>query len=224
MTVFDADGFPQWESGAMTIELAPRNRWNFGGPEILSPKGVNLHRVDGTLGGGYRAFNDPTRFATAWQWTVGLDGHLYVHLPWFVRGIHSNGGNVWGPAVECEGYWHTPITDAQVQTLQRLLRDFGETVGFEINRANGALKEHREWAQTTCPGDSYAPLYAALAEEDEMTEEEIREIVRDELDKRGYELNVVQYLNLRTELAESAWDKDVDAEHLKAAIRAARGV
>lgn len=184
MTVFSVDGYPQWEPEAMTIDLAPRDRWNANGGPITNPRGVNVHRMDGRISPHYQVYRDPKRWPTAWHWSVDNEtGHLGVHLPWFVRGQHSNGGNVFGPAVEVSGYYYEPLSDAAVRTLMRLFGDFGETVGLEIRRDLGAIKEHREWALTTCPGDSYQRLYAAMARggEEDMTPEEVRAIVREEL-------------------------------------------
>jgi hypothetical protein len=159
----------------MTISLAPRDRWNAAGAEIRNPKGVNVHRMAGRISPHYTVLEDPARFPTLWHWTVdNRTGHLWVHAPWWVRGQHSNGGNVWGPAVETDGFIEEPVSPLAVATLQRLFRDFGETVGFEIRRDLGTIKEHREWGTTTCPGDSYQTLYAAMAPvvEEPMTPEE----------------------------------------------------
>lgn len=151
-------------------------------------------------GGRYSVMNDPDRYPTAWHGTVtGVPcrykgvvwpaGTLFQHYPINARLQHANAGNVIGPGFELEGTAPTPITDAQIATFRAIHRDIAEWRGKGFARdgtGRVGLVEHREapGAQTSCPGHRYDRLWIAIAtgeEEEEMTADEVREMIRAEL-------------------------------------------
>ena len=97
-------------------------------------------------------------------------------------------------AIENEGVAGQPINANQVQNLLRLAREWEAYTGKKATRDPAGprtLWEHNEvwnWASpnagpTACPSGRIQPFYDALEEEDDMTEDQVREIIREELAK-----------------------------------------
>lgn len=115
---------------------------------------------------------------TASTWTSG--GREANTAYW---AIEAEGGP---PGNESE-----PLTDAQVGTLLGLCREFEAHTGRQVV-PGATFREHGEVARqygyraTACPSNRYQRLYAMLAaeEEDDMTPEQVRVIVREVLDER----------------------------------------
>lgn len=87
-------------------------------------------------------------------------------------------------AIELEGgnypNYSEPMTDAQVATAIRLIREIAALRGWEDVRKGVYLHEHNEFQATACPSGRWARLYEAF-EEDDMTPDEVRAIVREEI-------------------------------------------
>lgn len=87
----------------------------------------------------------------------------------------SQEANEAGVAIESEGVAGTPLNEAQCATYVRLIRELEPWFGFELSRAAGTIKEHRELAQTACPSGRYDTAYAAL--EDDMADPRVDAII-----------------------------------------------
>lgn len=147
------------------------------------------HSLEGRRG-SYKAYEDPAREPTGWTGTVAYDGTLYQHAPVWAGLAHGGpNANPHGPGYEAEGGMDDgdgdgidePLTAAQVATYRRIHADLSAHTGFTYVRdgtnRDFRLVEHREAAQTACPSGRYAPLWAAL-EEDDMTPEQLARLER----------------------------------------------
>lgn len=134
-----------------------------------SGAGMVFHSMEGTYSGSMSVL-DSTR-PSSWMFSCRLNGELVQHYdvmssPWASGNATAN-CSLW--SVESEGYAGTPVNEAQVATLARLVREWeGHTGRAAVRQAT--LWEHREvwdWTSpnagpTSCPSGRYAPLYAAL--------------------------------------------------------------
>ena len=162
-------------------ELLPANRIY---PWRNTMRRIYHHSLEGRRG-SYTAYNDPNRFPTGWTGTVAYDGTAYQHAPVWAGLAHGGpDANPYGPGWEAEGGLDDgdgdgidePLTPAQVATYQRIHADMAAFTGFTYIRdgtnQDFRLVEHREAAQTACPSGRYAPLWAALNQEDSLTPED----------------------------------------------------
>lgn len=115
-----------------------------------------------------------------YHYYIRKDGSIYRGRPEWAVGAHATGHNDRSIGICCEGAYMTEIMPAaQLASLKALLRDIMGRYGAL------ALKRHRDVNPTDCPGDNF-PWEAARdyrKEEPEMTEAQVRAIVRDEMDK-----------------------------------------
>ena len=176
-----ADGFHDFA----VRELLPANRIY---PWRNTMRRIYHHSLEGRRG-SYTAYNDPNRFPTGWTGTVAYDGTAYQHAPVWAGLAH---GGPWansnGPGWEAEGGLDDgdgdgidePLTPAQVATYQRIHADMAAFTGYTYIRdgtnQDFRLVEHREAAQTACPSGRYAPLWAALNQEESLTPEDVAAI------------------------------------------------
>lgn len=179
------DGWITWA----IRDPGPASRWAAFGNVITPVNAIYHHSFEGWFnpvsdGDGYNVMNDPGMAPTAWHGTVTSrpvkfkgaslpPGTLFQHYPINARLQHANGGNVIGPGFELEGLAPTPITPDQVKTYLAIHRDIAEWTKKSYARPTG-LVEHREapGAQTSCPSERYAPLWAAIKAGGEVTKEE----------------------------------------------------
>lgn len=130
---------------------------------------------------GYNVMKDPARHPTGWHGTVVKrniwypTGTLVQHYPVFARLQHANGGNIIGPGFETEGVQAQPLLPEQVATWLRIHADMRAFTGKAYPRIPGngriGLCEHREAPggnTTECPSERYAPLWAAIANGDDV--------------------------------------------------------
>lgn len=177
-----------WIEG-LTRRLGPPNKVNPGKNDSL---GIVCHSMEGGLEGSLNEMFKPERQAS-WMFSNPKFGGLIQHYPVTSRtwtsGNSKANNTLW--AVESEGKAGEPLNANQVANMLLLAREFEAYTGKRIDRADN-LWEHNEvwdWATpnagpTACPSDRYEPFYNALLaieEEQGMTEEQIRAIVRDEL-------------------------------------------
>lgn len=134
-------------------------------------------------GDAYDVLTDPARYPTGYHWQVRYDGTLDQHYDVRLALVASNDGNFAGPAGEMEGFANEPANPAQVATWLRIHRDLAAFTGRTPKRVTTPklsyadlqriptgelwLLEHRQVGATSCPSERYAPLWAALVEEDD---------------------------------------------------------
>lgn len=142
--------------------------------------GICLHSMEGWLEGSFRELDKPDRQAS-WTFSLSLTGDLYQHYSvdssiWASGNFKANTSYV---ALELEGLASMPINAPQLKTLMRLLLELGYT------EPGVTIREHRQvWnletpnaGPTACPSERYAPLYAALKEENDMTTDEVNALI-----------------------------------------------
>lgn len=178
-----------WVDWAIRIDGIPDKVWS---PRRAKQYVVN-HSIEGNLGpalvparflsmakdgnGNYTA--DAQASVT---FVLHKDGRLIqmydlTQSPWTSG---SRAANEAGVAIETEGVAGELLNDAQVATYVRLIHELTPWFGFELSRAKGTIKEHRELAQTACPSGRYQSAYDALAaspapvpqEDDDVTAQE----------------------------------------------------
>ena len=141
--------------------------------------GMAWHSMEGSYAGSLSVL-DSAR-GGSWKFSVTQDGRLVQHCPvqcscWASGNSLANTA-LW--ATESEGRAGQPLSEAQVQTCLRLIRTWERYTGRKATREGGwgsgrTMHEHREVATlvtpnagpTACPSGRYAPLWAALEEDD----------------------------------------------------------
>ena len=131
---------------------------------------------------------------TSFMFWISVAGELVQMAPTeasvWTSGNKTANTSYW--PVECEGTVETgSLSGPQVNTCRRLIRDWEDYKGLVAAR-HVTMFEHREVAlldevnagPTACPSGRYLPLWALL-EGGEMTEEDVRAIVREELEAAG---------------------------------------
>lgn len=127
------------------------------------------HLSNGWVGIGYHYY-------------IRKDGSIYRGRPEWAVGAHATGHNDRSIGICCEGAYMTEtMPAAQLASLKALLRDIMGRYGTM------PLRRHRDVNATSCPGDRFpwAEAQDYMKEETEMTEEQIRAIVRDEMTKQA---------------------------------------
>ena len=154
----------------------------------VSPvSGFVAHSAEGYESHIMNVLNDPNRQAS-WHFTNLYDGRLWQHYPIQAQCWASGSGqpnNNW-PAMEHEGIAGQPLTDAQIATTARVIRELSQLKGWTPTRPTGpqdknaSLWEHREMVRfgslaTACPSGRipWDKILAALGEEP-MTNNEAR--------------------------------------------------
>ncbi len=95
-----------------------------------------------------------------YHYLMSRDGRLWEGRPDHLLGAHTGGNNTGNVGISVIGsHMTTPITSTQVENLADLIRAIADERGIPINRS--AIKGHREYKSTDCPGDA---LYAQLDE------------------------------------------------------------
>jgi|GEM_PF-2381777 len=93
-----------------------------------------------------------------YHYLMSRDGRLWQGRDVHLLGAHTGGSNTGNIGIAVMGsHDTTPITDTQVDSLATLIRGLADRYGIAINRT--AIKGHREYKSTTCPGDA---LFAQL--------------------------------------------------------------
>ena len=145
-------------------------------------EGICWHSMEGGYFGSLAEMMKPERQAS-WTFSLRLDGQLVQHYPvdescWASGNFHAN-THFW--SVELEGTFNMPINTAQMATAKKLIAEWEGHTGQVATRPT-TLLEHREvatrWSPnaggTACPSERYAPLWAALEEQEEdMTRAEV---------------------------------------------------
>lgn len=190
------DGWFDWA----IRDPGPESRWLVFGSTVTPMLAIYHHSLEGyfnpVAGPKYNVMDDPKTTPTAWHWSVTKDGAVYQHFPVFARLQHANGGNAIGPGGESEGFAGEPLTEPQTGAWLRIhedMRVFAKQPFLRSTDGRTGLCEHREapGAQTACPSERYAPLWAALNNpaEDEVTREEF-EAFKKNTDERLAQLEV----------------------------------
>ena len=187
------DGFFDWA----IRDPGPPERWAHFDNRRTPMTAITHHSLEGWfqwIGKGYNAMTDPTRFPTAWHWTVVRfdrvvageqvhKGDLVQRYPVWAWLQHGHSANALGPGGESEdgGVPGTALRLApeQEDTWLRIHADMREFTGIDYQRVPGSrvgLVEHREMTNppggTQCPSDFYNGLWERIAKGDEMTPEE----------------------------------------------------
>lgn len=192
---------------------------------VNDSRGIVLHSAEGYLPALLNLVQSFDRKAS-WTGSIALDGRLYQHYPVTARcwasGNAAANRMYW--SFELEGVRGNPANEAQVAALLRIADEFETFTGMKATRQIAGprtLFEHNEVAQiatpnagpTACPSGRYAPFYAALerrqqptVQEADMTEEEVREIARQEAEKAFTRLN--DAIGARNRLIHLASDMD----------------
>jgi hypothetical protein len=192
----------------MTINGAGWLDWtdHFPGPgnKVYAEPNAGLGIVWHSMEGWYDwSFNgelmNPNRQAS-WMFSIKLDGTLVEHYPITASCWASGNGlaNTHWWSVELEGLFSMPINAAQLMTAEALIAEWAEWSGKVPSRAGQPLGgifgdglktmlEHREvdtivaenGGETACPSERYAPLWAALEGEIDMTRDELLQILQE---------------------------------------------
>lgn len=179
------NGYFDW---ADRSDPAPPERIAHMGGKPTPMDSIIHHSMEGVYFGrtGYAAFRDPQRYPTAWHWTVKRTGRLFQHAPVDARLVHAHAGNIRGPGGESEGFKGEPLTPSQVSAWLHIHADMREYTGIDYQRVPGSrrgLVEHNEFGPTTCPNGRYEPLWEAIRGGEDLTADEVRAIVREEIGK-----------------------------------------
>ena len=208
---------------------------------LNTPIAVVLHRMQGY----YRTAIDWARsghFGASWHFSVALDGRIAQHLVFQDGGYHAGitisqaeqfppnwplfkhpsiNVNTYTIGVECEGFAGQPWPPEQMASLKRLCRWLSEELGIPIDKAH--FPPHADIDIVNRVNDfdyegNREVIYRYLME-DEMTPEEVRQIVREvvstediEMDDRLRTVMVkrIALINIATEknpeLVEQAYD------------------
>jgi len=96
-----------------------------------------------------------------YHYLISRDGRVWEGRPGQLLGAHAGAGNNTGNiGIALIGsYDNTPITEAQLESVSGLVRALASDHGITIDRT--AIKGHREYKSTSCPGDA---LFAQLDE------------------------------------------------------------
>ena len=138
-------------------------------------EGIVWHSMEGGYLGSVGELLNPNRQAS-WMFSLKKDGVMVQHYPiqascWASGNMEAN-TRYW--SVELEGFADQPINAAQQVTAKRLIAEWERWHGAAAKR-RVSMWEHREVATlstpnagpTACPSERYAPLWAALDQEDE---------------------------------------------------------
>lgn len=146
-----------------------------------------IHSAEGSLAGAFSVLDGPRQ--ASWHFFVTKTGEVYQHvdtdeIAW-TNGSREANTKFWG--IECEGVVGEALTEPQFQALVQVVRWLWAThqVGAAVRQET--LFEHREMTRfgapaTSCPSGRipWAALINEL-EDDMPTAEEIRAIVREEV-------------------------------------------
>jgi hypothetical protein len=88
-----------------------------------------------------------------YHFLVSRDGRLWEGRKDTLLGAHAGGNNSGNLGISVMGsHDTTPLTDAQVAAIAKLVRGLADQHGIAINRTK--IKGHREYNPTTCPGNA----------------------------------------------------------------------
>ena len=98
-----------------------------------------------------------------YHYLVSRDGRAWEGRPAARLGAHAGGANTGNLGIAIVGrHDTTPITGEQVESLAALVRGLADRHGVAVTRT--AIKGHRQYGSTTCPGDALqAQLDAVVA-------------------------------------------------------------
>jgi len=125
-------------------------------------RGIVLHSAEGFHEGLLRILNGPLR--RSWHFSVLFDGTVLQHYPVTVVTWHGQAANAFTIGIEHEGTANLQpsLTQAQVESSSRLVREIADFGGFTLRRPFDArdsfatLWEHNELTRfgsepTACP-------------------------------------------------------------------------
>lgn len=161
-------------------------------------EGIVHHSMEGWFGGSMAELDKPERQAS-WMFSIDLAGQLWQHYPITASCWASGNGlaNTHWWSIELEGLYSMPINDAQLATLRRLHSEWSLWKGKPITRTGDlyskSMWEHREVdtlispnaGDTSCPSERYARAWAELSQEDDMTKDEVKQLIADALAEFG---------------------------------------
>lgn len=136
-----------------------------------------------------------------YHYYIRKDGSVYRGRPEWAVGAHAVNHNSRSIGICCEGAYMTEtMPEAQLDSLLALIRDVQGRYGNRL-----ALKRHKDVGSTDCPGDNFpwaaAQKWKGKEEEPELTEQQVRAIVRNEIS--AYEADMAS--KKPSSWAEEAW-------------------
>lgn len=156
---------PSCTDASQAVQILPRSAWNARPPRYNTrahtPNRISIHHsvTSNNASDGAREMRriQQMHFGRNFHdvgYHVGIawDGTMYQGTPENKLGAHVRNQNTGNLGVVLLGTFHqsTAPSDAQLQSLARLLRHWSEKYGIELNRTN--VKGHGERASTQCPG------------------------------------------------------------------------
>lgn len=136
-----------------------------------------VHWTTGTAESALAHFRNPTTHLSA-HYIIDRDGTRIPVLPETDTAFHAGNMtvNLRSVGIEFVGgeAWGNTFTDAQYAEGSRLLRELSARYGFPLDAQH--IRPHRSIVATQCPGT----LNVARLLEEEVTEEEVREIAKAE--------------------------------------------
>lgn len=180
------DGFVDW--AIRRDHILPHPGWRTY-PDENTGAGVTWHSAvtDSRLSVEGEMLNPVRQFSV--MFILEKDGTLYQYYPikaspW-CSGSQTANTTTWClEAIGGRSPIDEPLTDAQVETCVRLIGEYEESTGNKASRGSDAhfgddrtMFEHNDWVSTACPSGRYDRLWRILAEEDDVDEARVREII-----------------------------------------------
>ncbi|WP_158542435.1 N-acetylmuramoyl-L-alanine amidase [Lujinxingia litoralis] len=170
-------GEPSCTDNSQAVEVLPRSAWNarpsrYNTP-THTPNRISVHHTvtannvsDAAAAVRQvqqmhfnRRFHD-----VGYHFLIGWDGRIFQGTPENKVGAHVKNQNTGNLGIALLGSFHlsTPPSEAQQQSLARLIRHLSDKYDIEINRTN--IKGHGERMATACPGGQVLSRFDAILE------------------------------------------------------------
>lgn len=189
-------------------------------PQVNWILGWALHSQEGWQAGSESRLFGPDD--ASWTFSVLLTGEVRQHYP-MTASVWTSSSRDWNtryPSIEAEGMASRgPLNAAQVASVLRLFQEAEEEYRLIAKRDQPlkTLWEHREnpAASTACPSERYAPLYAALQEDDMgLSEDQVIALIH----KTMAETSFYNYTAARFSVIARAADLSTNLDTLEAML------
>jgi len=156
---------------------------------------VIIHSAEGYRSAMFAVLDGPRE--ASWHFSDMRNGEVYQHvstanIAWGAGSFEANDGSI---HIELEGVTGQALTSAQYVSTIALLRWVFRGYGLGEPSRETNLREHNEFFATSCPSNRvpWTRLIEDLREGDmDMTTEELRDIIRQELKPVKDELVIVR--------------------------------
>jgi hypothetical protein len=177
-------------------DLGPLDRWYHWGARRTPCSVITHHSLEGYVSlvsrpsSGYNVMRDPSRFPTAYHWTVSRkayywnnqwypEGTVFQHYPVDYQLQHGHSANILGPGGESEEFGDpsdnvrlTPAQEDSWLLIHEAMEEFKGRPYVRIAGSTVGLVEHREMTippgLTRCPSHLYDSLW--VRKEQEMSQ------------------------------------------------------